>query len=740
MSDGDLYVRRAELRLARGAERALQEIGLDPDPLAAFAAVAASLRDETEDDYLVAIDMMPASPMRRRRLRKRLERRSNRQQPGKAGALDSALMFVGDVFDEAAGAKGSSNGSGSLAGLTGRMQPVDVVHRRRDMQSVGAKLLEPDAMMELQVLLRARSLDRRRASEILAQLVAAFGVFDGDNELRVASVGKLRRLGADAPGRRGWFDYRMDTGYFCPRGESVVNAREIMGLLKPPTLRCRPRNFAGAGPYLAPPPRDLPIYDQLPGVLPLGRVRRGDREVDVGMLASEFFFGFYGGRARSGKTETALNMLVHVATIEEHGALFFDPHEDAIVRVRPYLTGRDVRERVVEMNLAKHGLDQRHVAWNLLSMQGLAEDRISGRANAIADSMAVATGYTASTARRTTAIMQNAVTALLHLAVQLPADLQPTIFTIPKLLLDEEWREAAVARLPERYRSYWSSTFASYPVDATSPLCGAISRLQTNPVVHATFGTPESTYDPRAAMDDGSIVLAAPPLNDQMVSSLVVQVHIDAARSRTDIPAADRQVFYVFLDETQTYDQATGARGSAVAELLEQTGKYGVRALVLAQSPTRLSEATLDALTTNASFLGTHATSADGASFFAKQWADFDVKKAVSRQRRFHSIAQPTWRGQRIDPFRVAGVPLEEQWAEIRDEGALDDLDAAIDERCRPRTVRETLEMIEGHDERMLHALRNGRRHALSSVVEHEENPFVLTDGLSVVPANPRRD
>jgi hypothetical protein len=732
-----LYKRRAELKLARGSEKSLRLLDLNPDPLGAFVGIAGLLDDLLEEDFTIAIDLLPATAMTRRRLRKKLESRADIGRPSKNSPVDSGLELLDGVFDEMMGSK-SGNTSSIVSGLSSRMQPVDVVHRRRDMQMVGAKLLEPDAMFQLQVLIYCQSLSKNNANKIFKDILSAFRMFDGNNEFRVTGFGKLKFFGADSRRRRWWFDHRLKTGYFCPRGNTIVNAKEILGLLKPPTVNCKLRNFVGSGPYLEPAPRDFPIYDKQPGVLPLGKVRRGESSVMVGMPKDEFFFGYISGRTRAGKTETASNLFVHAVTIEDEGALFFNPHVGKDTRVLSYLTAPKIRNRVVDINLFNHSLDARHVGWNLLSMENLGEDKIADRANAISDAIAMSTGYTASSARRTTTIMQNAVTSLLYLGLQLPPDLQPTIFTIPTLLLDEEWREAAVARLPERHRGFWNNLFANMPSDATNPLCGAISRLQTNPVVHATFGTPESTYDPRSAMDEGLIVLAAPPLNDQMVSSLIIQVHIDAARSRADILPHLRKLFWMILDEAQIYDHGVGSRGSAVAELLEQTGGYGVRAFLLSQSPTRLSEATLDALTTNASFLGTHATSADGAGFFSKQWSEFDAKRAVNRLPRFNSIMQPTWHGQRTDPFRVEGVSLEQQWGVYKNESALGELEAAIDKRCRPRTVSETLELIEGHDKKMLYALRNDRSKQLVSTVP-EDNPFIMTDGLSVVPINPVR-
>jgi hypothetical protein len=122
------------------------------------------------------------------------------------------------------------------------------------------------------------------------------------------------------------------------------------------------------------------------------------------------------------------------------------------------------------------------------------------------------------------------------------------------LLIDEDWREATLSYLPEHLQRYWTTTYASYPGDAAGPLCQLISRLQTNPVVAATFGSPRSTYDPRRAMDDRAIILMCPPGGkEHLVTNLLMQGHIDAARSRADIPADRRSVVYWWMDEARVF-------------------------------------------------------------------------------------------------------------------------------------------------------------------------------------------
>ena len=411
-------------------------------------------------------------------------------------------------------------------------------------------------------------------------------------------------------------------------------------------------------------------------------------------------------------TELALVQFVHAARIEKSGALFFDPHQDAIARVKPYLTDDDVADRVIEINLARRGMDSTHVAWNLLSMEGLGLERVAERAAAVIDSFAVGAGWSGRSAGRTMAILSNAVYSLLYLGLRLPGELQPTIFTLPRFLIDEDWRESTLSYLPEHLQRYWTTTYAGYPGDAAGPLCQLISRLQTNPVVAATFGSPQSTYNPRRAMDDRAIILMCPPSGkEHLVTNLLMQGHIDAARSRADLPPDRRPPAYWWCDEAPAFDQATENAGtSSLAEVLEQCAKYGIRAMPMAQSPHRLSDSTIEALTTNASLLITTATSPKGARFFGDQWEAMDAKRAVQQLERWHYIGQPTHHGMRVEPFRIAGLPMESFWGEFHHPERIPGLEAAIDVSCRPRTVAETLVLIEGHEERILQHIVSGGR------------------------------
>lgn len=715
------HVRRGELRLARAPAYALGHPGPETDPLSAFAQVMGLVDERLNEDVVVHFDLLPVTPSRRHGVRRGLLK-SVREKTKPRGPAGSGLgnKFFDDMRSELT--RGTALGNGAGRGR-GRQVPIEVVEQRRGVRELD-KLVASEAMFEMQILLRVQSDRRDRANELFRSLLAAFSQFDGDNELRLSGLrlGSVDFVGSDVPVRRQWFDYRERIQYFRPAHghgkKNVVNASEIWGLLKPPSARCPERNIVRSGPYVGPAPKTLPEYVGQRGVIPLGMAKRdGDEhEVMVGMNADQFFFGLTTGMSRWGKTEKELVAMLHIALRERAGVLFLDPHVDATVRVAPYLTEPGVRERVVDLNLSRQSETDRHVSWNLMSMQGLGAGRIADRADAIISAVLTISGYTSKSAPRSTAMLKASVYGLLTLARELPADRQPTIFTIPTMLRDDAWRAAAVARLPEHMQRYWHHEFAGYPIDAPSPLCQLFETMALNPVVRATFGAPVSSYDPREAMDSHRIILAAPPSpDDRLVYSLILQGHMAAGLSRTDMTPEERarHLFYVWLDEAQICDAESD---SPIPKIVEQFAKFGWRSTEMLQGALRLQVKTRRAITTNASALITTAADAEGAKFYKDQWGGFDAYQAVLRLPKYNYIAQVTHEERRCDPFRLRGLPLEEVYAEHRHPDRLAELEAAIDASCRPRTVRETLKLIDGegtgtsHDDRILHALRNAAK------------------------------
>ncbi len=685
---GEIVTLRTELRLAHPSIEPLARPASDPDPLQPFASAVATLRPDRGEEATVCLDLLPATGRRGTRLRRRLRRQARRRYRERPR--------WGELL-------------GGEPGRRERTQPDDLVERRLVGQALDAKLRDSGPLFEAQILLRCKAPDRPRAKAMTKQMLAAFEPLTDRNWLRASGLPLfgLAFLGSDLPLRRRGFDRRLATGYFQPAKKMILTARELAGFLKPPTVNCRAENVLRSGALLAPPP-PLPNFDpDQEDLIPLGFVSGDNGERLVGVRIADTFFSYIAGRSRYGKTELAIVQFVHLAR-SGHGGFFLDPHGDALDRIEPYLAEPGVAERVVRIDLRPGSSLDELPGWNLFEVGGANRAEAEGRVEAVVDAFASALEWGERSTRAINLTTQ-AASALARIApVLAEADLAPTIFQIPTLLSDPEWREEVLPFLPQAQQSFWRDRFPLLATDAITPVTNMIDRLRASGAITALLGQARSTYRVREAMDKGLIVLACPGAGgtrDRLLANLLVFDLFHAARGRAELAPGDRKLFWPFFDEVQSYD---GAASGNLAALLEQSAKFALRASFLNQNPERLSPATLNALLTNRSHLLASALNSHAAGLLTKEWAGQPSPAALTKLDRFRFVAQVTNRGRASKPFALRGIRLEDVF-----EPAADRRRQPADRR-RPSgcSAAETFDRLERHDERIRAKLREvrGRR------------------------------
>lgn len=684
---------RAELVLARPSTEPLRAAGLDPDPLAGFARALRGLTPSQGDAVEVCVDLLPVAPAKRRRLHRRLLREARRRRPAGEAASRSLADLLGGDHDAP--------------------PPAELVGQRADRRALTDKLGSPEPLFAVQVLARVASPIPGRAKARLLALLAAFDAFAGENHWKVSGlrVPGIAFLGSDLPGRRRRFDRRLDSGLFSPARRRFVTATEIAGLLKPPTARCPvPQVLRSVG-AIPPPPDGLPTFAGQKRLLPLGRIETESGERLVGVPLADTFFSYMAGRSRWGKTETAIGQFLHLAR-SGHGCFFLDPHEDGLQKIKRYLTDEGVRERVIEINLARPG--ERQLGWNLFAVDGRSTSQAQGQADAMVDAIASTMRWDEHNTRALNLTTQ-AAQGLIGLARHLPPELAPTIFQIPTLLANPDWRASVLPFLPAPTRQFFTERFPLLSEEAVTPVTNLIDRLRAAPAVSALLGNPRSSYDIRRAMDSGRIVLACPgsgSTRDRLLANFLVYDLLHAAKSRAGLAPENRLPFYALLDEVQTYD---GASSGNLAALLEQTAKYGARVFLFNQNPERLTPATLNAVTTNRSHLISTALGAKAASLLTREWGGSVEPETIVNLPRYTSIASVTLDGEVSAPFLVRGVPVDELFPGTPDSGGRAALEKAIDRGAQRRPVETTLAELDRLDDRIVEHLHRGRRPAANT-------------------------
>jgi hypothetical protein len=688
-SQGDSRgVVRAEMVLARPAFEPLARLPLDPDPLSPFAAALAGVRRDRGEEAGVCVDLLSAPGFRAARLRRRMRRKARRAR------LDREPSF-GDVGER-------------------RTDPLELYDRRALGKGLEAKLREGATLFELQLQLRVSAPDRNRAKAVMRDLQAAFATTEDRNHLRVRGLRGpgLSFLGSDLPGRRARFDRRLDTGLFRTSRRNVVTAAEVTGFLKPPTVSCQVEAVLRSGAVLSSPPALERFVPGRGDLIPVGQVLGERGEQLVGVRTEESFFTYVAGRSRYGKTESAIAMFTHLVRTG-HGGLFLDPHGDALERIRPYLTDPEVAARVVEIDLGPGGPDSQP-AWNLFGLGGVDPE---ARVEAIVAAFAAAVGWGEQSTRAINLTTQ-AASALATIAQVLPPEIAPTIFQLPTLLTDEPWRAAVLPFLPAHACAFWTGRFPLLSPDAVTPVTNLVDRLRTSRSVTALLGMSQGTFSIREAMDEGLIVLACPGSGgprERLIAGLLAFDLLHAARSRAALDPTRRRRFVAVFDEVQSYD------GESLAALLEQSAKFGLRAIFLNQDPERLRPATLHALTTNRSHLLASALNSRSSALIARELGGAVDPAALTRLRRFNFVAQVTAGGELSAPFALRGVRVEDALGEAGPE-KVGDLAAAIGSSGRTRTAADALAHQETLDSRIRETLE--RLHGGGGSDEDERGPI----------------
>jgi hypothetical protein len=668
----DLATHRTELVLARSGLEPLARLSLDPDPLRPFATALEAISPEAGEELSVCIDLLPATGWRRTRLRKRLQRLARRRH-GERRSLREVL-------------DGPQRGRG-------RPAPDQLLERRLINEALDAKLRDSGSLFEVQALVRCRARNRAGAKGAMHRVLGAFEPFAAQNWFRARGlpVPGLGFFGSDLPLRRGSFDRRMDTGLFRPGRRAVVTASEMAGFLKPPNMHCNADNVVRAGTLLGAPPK-LPAFEEgKADLIPLGRVGANGNGQIVGVRTADTFFSYIAGRSRYGKTELAVAQFVHVVR-SGHGGLFLDPHGDALERIRPYLNEPTLRRKVVEIDLGP-GRRSALPGWNLFELGGDGDGE--ERVEAIVDAFSTALEWGERSSRAINLTTQ-AATALVSIARVLPAELAPTIFQLPTLLSDERWRSTLLPFLPRASQRFWLHRFPLLASEAVTPLTNLVDRLRAMPTTTTLLGQSQSTYRVREAMEEGQIVLACPGsggARDRLIANLIVFDLLHTARRRAELAPASRKPFWVFLDEVQSFDG--GASGS-LAGLLEQSAKFGLRAVLLNQNPERLSPQTLNALTTNRSHLLATALNSHAAALLAKEWGGQPSSTVMARLPRYRFVAQVTHEGDLSRPFLLQGIRVED----VHKEPEASD-EPPVPEAARRSDTADVIDHLETLDERI---------------------------------------
>lgn len=166
-----------------------------------------------------------------------------------------------------------------------------------------------------------------------------------------------------------------------------------------------------------------------------------------------------------------------------------------------------------------------------------------------------------------------------------------TILDVERLLdpYDSRFREEVIEETEdERTSKFWEEIYPSYPENAYLPIINRLDQF-LRPPVSRILGHPTGSLRFRKAMDEGKVLLfnlSTGLLGEgvsQVLGQLIVANLQQALVGRDRLAESERRIFYLYIDEFQTYTEtATGS----YSDILARARKYGM-GLILAHQQTK---------------------------------------------------------------------------------------------------------------------------------------------------------
>lgn len=202
---------------------------------------------------------------------------------------------------------------------------------------------------------------------------------------------------------------------------------------------------------------------------------------------------------------------------------------------------------------------------------------------------------------------------------------QATLLDAQRLLADYEYRQALVTVLEDGpVKKFWVKEFEQYAknfrTEAVSPIQNKVGQFVTHPVIGRIIGKPKSSFDMRALMDEGKVLLVdlskgkiGEDASNLLGAMLLTQIEL-AALSRADVLEEQRRDFYTYVDEFHT------VTSTSFANILSEARKYRLNLILGHQYMEQLDEQLRAAIFGNVGTILSFRLGAGDASYLAREF------------------------------------------------------------------------------------------------------------------------
>lgn len=315
------------------------------------------------------------------------------------------------------------------------------------------------------------------------------------------------------------------------------------------------------------------------------------------------------GKTGMGKTNLLENLAIQDIQ-QGHGICFIDPHGDVALKLIKAIPPERIND-VIYFDPADQAFP---IAFNVLEQVDadkrsvVASGLVSVFKKIWADSWGPRLEY----------ILRNAILALL----EYPG---ATLLGVMRILVDKSYRERVMEKVTDPVvRQFWTVEFAGWNErvlqEVISPIQNKVGQFTSNSLIRNIIGQPTSAFNVRQIMDEKKILimnLAKGNIGEDSTALLgammVTKIQL-AAMGRVDTPEAEREDFYLYIDEFQNFATLS------FTNILSEARKYRLSLILANQYITQFEEEIRDAIFGNAGTIISFRVGAMDAEFLEKEF------------------------------------------------------------------------------------------------------------------------
>jgi hypothetical protein len=356
------------------------------------------------------------------------------------------------------------------------------------------------------------------------------------------------------------------------------------------------------------------------------------------------------GQTGTGKTTTMINMLISDIR-EGKGVCYIDPHgQDLEEHVLPYIP----KERAEDVILFDASDTARPLGLNLFTAKTSEEkDFVIQEAIAMLYRL-YDPGHTGIMGPRFEHWFRNAALALMAD----PAG--GTFIEIPRIFTDDAFLAQKLKHVTDPVvRNFFinemGQTSDYHKSEMLGWFVGKFGAFMTNTTMRNILGQVESSINMRQIMDQKKILLVnlakgqVGEINTQLLGMILVAQIFMGAMGRVDTPEAEREDFYLYVDEFQNFATDT------FAQILSEARKFKLNLIVTNQFIGQIREEIRDAVFGNVGNLVSFRVGNDDAEYLSKQFTPVFNEQDLINLENYHSAARILVDGKPTRPFSMLG-------------------------------------------------------------------------------------